>query len=106
MATPGTPDAHACCCDAAHLTSREIEVLCTLATGSTSEEAAQTLRLSKRTVDGHVAAMLRKAKTRNRAGLLTIAVAHGIIDMRAGTPRWTGRTCLPAPPSRGVGDAG
>jgi DNA-binding CsgD family transcriptional regulator len=80
-----------------HLSEREIDVLCLLAAGNTSLEAAGLLKLSKRTVDGHVAAMLRKAAVRGRMQLIGRAVAHGIIDMSVRPPRWTGRSCLPAP---------
>lgn len=93
----GTPSAahSACCCSAAHLTDREIDVLCVLASGTTSEEAAGTLKLSRRTVDSHVASMLRKSGVRNRGELLAVAVAHHIVDMSAGGPSRTGRSCLP-----------
>lgn len=95
-----TPTASAqpqpCCCGASHLTEREITVLCALATGATSGEAAATLTLSRRTVDAHVASMLRKAGVRNRGELLAVVVAHGIIGMPAGAPTWSGRSCLPA----------
>lgn len=87
-----------CCCDSIHLTEREIDVLRVLASGKTSEEAARQLKLSRRTVDGHVTAMLRKTAARNRSELLVVAVVHGIIDLSAGMPRWTGRSCLPVPP--------
>jgi hypothetical protein len=71
-------------------------VLRALAAGATSGEAAAALRLSKRTVDSHVASMLRKAGVRNRGELLAVAVAYGIIDMPGAAPRRTGRSCLPA----------
>ena len=86
-----------CCCDAVHLSEREIDVLCALAAGRTSEETATVLRLSRRTVDSHVASMLRKASVRNRSELLAVAVAHRMVEMAAGTPQRTGRSCLPAP---------
>jgi len=97
MATPIAPGQRACCCDAVHLTEREIDVLRVLAAGHTSAEAALVLRLSRRTVDSHVTSMMRKARVRNRGELLAIAVAHEVIDMSAAPPRWTGRSCLPAP---------
>lgn len=87
-----------CCCYSAHLTEREVQVLALLAAGNTSPEIAAALRLSRRTIDGHVAAMLRKAAVRNRGELLAVAVARGIIDLSAGAPRWTGRSCVPDPP--------
>jgi DNA-binding CsgD family transcriptional regulator len=71
MTTPTAPaQPQPCCCAASHLTEREITVLCVLATGATSGEAAATLTLSRRTVDAHVASMLRKAGVRNRANSL------------------------------------
>jgi DNA-binding CsgD family transcriptional regulator len=98
MGTLDIPEQHPCCCDSIHLTQREIDVLRVIASGKTNPEAARQLGLSPRTVDSHVAAMLRKAAVRNRGELLVVAVARGIIDLSAGTPRWTGRSCLPAPP--------
>lgn len=84
-----------CCCDLVHFTEREAQVLGVLAADATSQQAATILGLSRRTVDSHVAAMLRKAGLGNRAELLGLAVAQGIIDMTTTPPRWTGRTCLP-----------
>lgn len=89
-------DRKPCSCSEVHVTTREAEVLCALAGGSTSRQAATVLRMSKRTVDTHVAAMLRKTGARSRAELLALAVAHGIVDMSAGVPQCTGRFCLPA----------
>jgi DNA-binding NarL/FixJ family response regulator len=97
MGTPSAPgQQRACCCDSIHLTEREIDVLRALAAGATSGEAATALRLSKRTVDNHVASMLRKAGVRNRGEMLAVAVAYGIIDISGAEPRQTGRACLPA----------
>ena len=84
-----------CCCNSPRLTSGEISVLVALASGMTSKDAAAALRLSKRTVDGHVDAMRHKAGVSTRGELLAITVAHSIIDLSDGTPRWTGRSCLP-----------
>jgi DNA-binding NarL/FixJ family response regulator len=96
MATPTASEhQHACCCDAVHLTDREIDVLCALASGATSEQVAAALTLSRRTVDSHVASMLRKSGVRNRGDLLAVAVAHRVVDMSAGAPSRTGRSCLP-----------
>lgn len=84
-----------CCCNSPRLTNGEINVLVALASGMTSKGAASALRLSKRTVDGHVDSMRHKAGVSTRGELLAIAVAYSIIDLSGGTPRWTGRSCLP-----------
>jgi DNA-binding NarL/FixJ family response regulator len=84
-----------CCCDAPRLTRGEVNVLIAIASGMTSKQAAAALRLSKSTVDGHVEAMRQKAGVATRTALLVVVVAHGVIDMVGGQPRWTGRSCLP-----------
>ena len=81
--------------DLVHLTEREAQVLAALAASTSSLQAAAALGVSRRTVDSHISAMLRKAGLRNRTELLALAVAHDIIDMSATPPRWTGRTGLP-----------
>jgi len=97
MATEVVPARQsACCCDAVHLTEREIDVLQVLAAGNTSAQTAGLLLLSRRTVDSQVASMMRKAGVRNRGELLALCVAHGLIDMSAVPPSWTGRSCLPS----------
>ena len=50
----------------AGLTAREFQVLQLIATGSTNAEIAARLFLSKRTVDHHVSAVLRKLNVRTR----------------------------------------
>ncbi|WP_159501112.1 AAA family ATPase [Microbacterium sp. 18062] len=53
----------------AHLTSREREVADLVANGLTNREIAERLYLSPRTVEDHVARILRKRGLRSRAGL-------------------------------------
>jgi len=84
-----------CCCNSPRLTNGEINVLVALASGMTSKQAGDALRISKHTVDRHVDAMRQKARVSTRGELLAIAVAHSIIDLAGGTPHWTGRFCLP-----------
>ncbi len=47
------------------LTAREAEILEKLAAGLTDREIADTLRISTRTVESHVASVLRKLGVRN-----------------------------------------
>lgn len=53
--------------DLARLSAREREVLRLLAKGRTDREIAQTLTISPRTAETHVASILRKLEVRNRS---------------------------------------
>lgn len=97
MAAPEDAAQQLPCCGTACLTEREIDVLCALAAGNTSPKAAEILQMSRRTVDTHVASMLRKADVRSRIQLIAQAVARGVLDMSVQPPRWTGRLCLRSP---------
>lgn len=60
------------------LTRREVEVLRLLAAGQTNQEIAQTLYVSVRTVERHVANIYGKIGARGRANAATYALAHGL----------------------------
>lgn len=63
---------------APQLTDRETDVLRLVAKGMTSRQIAGRLSLSRRTVDNHVQATLRKLQLHNRVELARYAIEHGL----------------------------
>jgi DNA-binding NarL/FixJ family response regulator len=61
------------------LTQRELEVLKLVAEGHTSDEIAQLLVISRKTVDRHRANMLEKLGMRDRVELTRYAIRRGLI---------------------------
>lgn len=61
------------------LTKREIEVLCLIAQGHSSKEAADELFLSKRTIDFHLANIFDKLQVCNRVQAYRAAMRLGLI---------------------------
>lgn len=62
------------------MTQREMAILCLLAEGLTSTEAADSLHISRHTVAQHVAAMLKKSGARNRGELIARAYVSGVLS--------------------------
>lgn len=63
------------------LTSREQEILKLLAEGSSSQEIAQFLTISAKTVDRHRANIMEKLDIHNIAGLVRFAIKFGLINL-------------------------
>src|SRR5215208_2169579 len=61
------------------LTPRELEVVKLIAEGHTSEEMAEMLFISKKTVDRHRANVLEKLGMRNRVQLTRYAIRRGLV---------------------------
>lgn len=66
------------------LTHREQEVLRLLAAGQSDREIADSLYISVRTAEGHVARVLAKLGASSRSIAVEIAVANGLVDQELG----------------------
>ncbi len=64
------------------LSLRECDVLEGILDGRSNAEIAQSLGISSQTVKAHVAHLLHKLGARNRAHLVTIGIARGVIQVR------------------------
>lgn len=82
--TVGADDAPAPVERASPLTPRETEVLGWLALGLGDREIAERLVVSHRTVEKHVAAVLRKSGSASRTAAVVRALEHGWLPRRAG----------------------
>ena len=63
------------------LSEREIEVLYQICKGLSNHEIANTLNISKRTVDKHRENLLSKTISKNTAGLVVFAIKNGIVEV-------------------------
>jgi DNA-binding NarL/FixJ family response regulator len=63
-----------------HLSEREVEVLKLIVEEYTSEQIAEKLFISKRTVDTHRINILTKTKSKTLVGLIKYAVRNGLIE--------------------------
>jgi DNA-binding NarL/FixJ family response regulator len=61
------------------LTSREREVLQLVAEGHTNTAIAQILKVSAKTVEKHRASLMSKLRVHDMAGLIRIAIKHGLV---------------------------
>jgi DNA-binding NarL/FixJ family response regulator len=64
------------------LTKREVEVLKAIAQGQNSEQIAETLHVSERTVRNHLANIYKKLGVHDRTQAVLYAVRHGLVDPR------------------------
>lgn len=65
----------------AHFSRREKEILKEIAKGKSNQEIADTLFISKRTVDGHKTNLIQKTGSKNVLGLLIYALKNGLVEI-------------------------
>ena len=87
------PD-RACPCRGPHLTTREIEVLLKTAAGMSARQIAEKLHISRRTVEYHVAAILKRVNAENAVQAVSWCYSVGVLLPRSWPPRWSGRLCI------------
>jgi len=63
------------------LSPREREILQLVAEGKTSQEIAQRLSISSKTVDTYRSRLMRKIGVEDMAGLIKFAIQHGVISL-------------------------
>lgn len=63
------------------LSEREIEILVGICRGESTQEIADRLFISKRTVDKHRANILEKSGCKNTASLVVYAIRHGLVEV-------------------------
>ncbi len=67
--------------EAAVLSKREMQVLVEICKGLSNQEIADSLFISKRTVDKHRANLLSKTNSKNTANLIMYAIKNKLIDI-------------------------
>lgn len=78
------------------VTKRQVEVLCLLASGLTSQATAKHLMISEHTVIRHISNMMNCFGAENRMELLALAIVCGIVDSEHWPLRPTGKLSLDA----------
>jgi DNA-binding CsgD family transcriptional regulator len=92
-------DTASCACGGTHLTAREIDVLLRAAAGMSASQIAASLHISHRTVEYHVASVLRRTGAQNAVEAVARCYSAGILIPAQWPPRWSGQFCLsPAGP--------
>jgi DNA-binding NarL/FixJ family response regulator len=67
--------------DIVHLTSRELEVLKLICNGYSTNEIADTLFLSNKTIDNHRSKILQKTNVKNSVGLVIYSIKNDIVSI-------------------------
>lgn len=91
---PTTNQITSCNCEAAHLTTRHIEILELIAAGMRSGDIAGELGISSRTVQSHLAIMRYRADVESTLDLIVRCCTAGILIPAGGKLTWSGVLCL------------
>ena len=75
------PDAAAGIAEQDRLSDREVEILVAICQGLSTQEIADRLFISKRTVDKHRANILEKSGCKNTASLVVYAIRHRLVEV-------------------------
>jgi DNA-binding CsgD family transcriptional regulator len=84
----------ACTCNGKHLTSREIDILVRTAAGMSASQIATILHISRRTVEHHIASMLRRIAAENAVQAVSWCYAVGVLVPQSWPPQWSGQLCI------------
>ncbi|MET0314823.1 MAG: response regulator transcription factor [Hansschlegelia sp.] len=68
------------------LAPREVEILQLIASGMTTDEIADALSLSQKTIQNYHSGIKAKLDVRTDANLVWVAIAAGLIEMKSATP--------------------
>lgn len=90
-----------CCCSAAHLSERHVEVVLLVARGQSDREIARDLQLSAHTVRHHLTAAMQNTGATSRAQLVALCYATGVLEVGVWPPVAANARCLRL--SRGAG---
>ena len=63
------------------LSEREVEILVAICRGLSTQEIADQLFISKRTVDKHRANILEKSGCKNSTSLVVYAIKNGLVEL-------------------------
>ena len=74
-------DAAAAVAECDRLSDREVEILVAICQGLSTQEIADRLFISKRTVDKHRANILEKSGCKNTASLVVYAIRHRLVEV-------------------------
>lgn len=83
-----------CQCAGNHLTAREIDVLVRTAAGMSASQIAASLHISRRTVEYHIASMLRRIAAENAVQAVSWCYAVGVLVPQSWPPQWSGQLCV------------